>query len=123
MYHGELDGFEAEKVVLNIGTNNLIFDSDEDIVEGLLFLLAAIRERQPKAAIKVVALYPRRAMEERVAGLNRKIEQAVLPLGYEYCDVGSYFLKSDGKIDEALFRDSLHPNAKGYERITAKVAE
>lgn len=123
VYHGELDGFEAEKVVLNIGTNNLTFDSDEDIVEGLLFLLAAIHERQPKAAIKVVALYPRRAMEERVAGLNRKIEQAVLPLGYEYCDVGSYFLKPDGKIDETLFRDGLHPNAKGYERIAAKVAE
>lgn len=123
VYHGELDGFDAEKIILNIGTNNLTFDNDEDIVEGLLFLLAAIRERQPKARIKVVALYPRREMEERVATLNRKIEKAVLPLGYEYCDVGSFFLQPDGKIDETLFRDGLHPNSKGYDRIAEKVAE
>lgn len=121
VYHGELDGFRARQVILNIGTNNLHADTDDDIVEGLQFLLSAIRLRQPTARIKVVGIYPRRDMEKRIAGLNKKIKKRAVADGYEFCDVSKAFLLKNGKIDESLFLDGLHPNEKGYDRIVGEI--
>lgn len=123
VYHGELDGYPAEEVVLNIGTNNLQADTDEEIVDGLIFLLSAVRQRQPSARIKVVGIYPRRDYEKRTSGLNQKIKKAVTRQGAEFCDVSKYFLLKNGKIDESLFLDGLHPNEKGYNRIAEEVSK
>jgi hypothetical protein len=56
VYHGELSGYDAEEVVLMIGTNNLGLNTDNEIVEGLQFLLKQIRIRQPNATIRVIGL-------------------------------------------------------------------
>ncbi len=117
VYHGELMGYEAEEVVLMIGTNNLNLDSDENIVRGLQFLLKQINIRQPKAKIKVVGLLPRRAVEDHVRSINKRIAEMVLMEGYHYLDVGDLLLLESGKIDESLFLDGLHPNETGYEKI------
>ena len=117
VHHGELDGFEAERVVVMIGTNNLGMDTDEDIVEGIEFLLEAIRVRQPKAQIRVVGLLPRRGQEQRVKNLNVRLRTMVVLGGYDYVDVGDALLQQDGTIDESCFTDGLHPNNKGYGRI------
>ena len=37
VYHGELDGYKAEEVVLMIGTNNIGINNDNEIVEGMQF--------------------------------------------------------------------------------------
>jgi lysophospholipase L1-like esterase len=34
-------------------------------------------------------------------------------------DAGSVFLGAEGKIDESLFSDGLHPNAEGYRKLAA----
>eukprot|EP01034_Spumella_vulgaris_P014863 gene14863-18989_t len=34
IYHGELDGFMAKQIFVNIGTNNLQMNSDEEILAG-----------------------------------------------------------------------------------------
>ncbi len=49
IYHGELDGYRASNVVLLIGTNNLSINTDEEIINGLSFLLNEIKSRQPEA--------------------------------------------------------------------------
>ena len=116
VYHGELDGFEAEEVVLMIGTNNLGLDSAEEIVEGLEFLLKQIEYRQPKATLKVVGLLPRRDKEAEVDALNRMIEKMTNRNQYSYIEAGKKLLKN-GKIVESFFTDGLHPNEKGYSRI------
>ena len=94
--------------------------TDEEIAEGICFLAGAIRMRQPSAEVKVVGILPRRDMEERVRELNTKI-RALLPAGIVFTDAGESLLNAQGKIDESLFRDGLHPNEKGYERIVKKV--
>lgn len=122
VYHDELSGFGAKQVVLMIGTNNLGDCTDEEIAEGIRFLVEAIRMRQPSAELKVVGILPRRGMEERVRDLNTKI-QALLPAGVVFTDAGKALLNSQEKIDETLFRDGLHPNEKGYGRIAKKVVK
>ncbi len=116
VYHGELDGFEVDEVVLMIGTNNLGLDNSEEIVEGLEFLLKQIKQRQPKATLKVVGLLPRRDKEEEVDAVNRMIEKMANRNQYTYIEAGKELLKH-GKIVESYFTDGLHPNEKGYSRI------
>lgn len=117
VYHGELSGYDAEEVILMIGTNNLGLNTDDEIVEGLQFLLSQIRVRQPNARIKVVGLLPRRGYESHVKAINERISRMVVLHGYNYLDVGNRLLLKTGKIDEALFLDGLHPNEEGYSKI------
>jgi lysophospholipase L1-like esterase len=113
VYHGELDGYQAEEIVLMIGTNNLGLNNNEEIVEGLAFLLKQIKTRQPSAIIKVVGLLPRRGMKERVEAANIQIADMARGNHYRYIDVGNHLMKN-GEIDESSFSDGLHPNEQGY---------
>ena len=121
VYHGELDGFDADNIIVNIGTNNLFKDSDEDIANGILFLLDEIRYRQPQARIKFIGILPRNGREERVATLNKLIKEVISAKNYEFCDCGDLLLAKNGKIEQSLFIDGLHPNEKGYKRIARKI--
>lgn len=116
IYHGELDGYVAEEVVVMIGTNNIGLDSDEEIVGGLQFLLKQIEKRQPSALIKVVGILPRRSRETTVKALNRQIAKMAEQHNWHFVDPGEKLLKN-GMIDESLFTDGLHPNEKGYALI------
>ncbi|MCF0042838.1 SGNH/GDSL hydrolase family protein [Dyadobacter fanqingshengii] len=115
--HGELDGYAAKQVLVNIGTNNLHLNSDEEIVEGWRMLIDAIKFHQPDAQIIMLGIYPRRQQEGRVSVINEKLAQLTGEMNVNYLDPGKVFLQKDGKIDETLFSDGLHPNAKGYKLL------
>ncbi|WP_339793205.1 SGNH/GDSL hydrolase family protein [uncultured Imperialibacter sp.] len=117
VYHGELDGFEAKKIFIMIGTNNLHLNTDDEILEGLGLLLDAIKIRQPKAEVTLMGLLPRRNNEQRVADLNLEMARLSSTQHVKYADLGAIFLKKDNKIDESLFSDGLHPNAAGYVKM------
>lgn len=60
-------------------------------------------------------------MEERLGVLNGLLEEAVAAdRKVQVIDLTDVFIGKDGKIDEKLFSDGLHPNCEGYKRI-AKV--
>ena len=122
VYHGELDGYKAEEVVLMIGTNNIGINNDNEIVEGIRFLLSAIKQRQPEAKIKVIGILPRRNQEERVRNLNLRIRQMAETGWYTFKNPGTKLLQEDGKINESLFSDGLHPNEEGYKQIVDEIA-
>ena len=117
VYHGELDNITPHQIVLMIGTNNLQFNSDDEIIKGLQFLLKAIKEKQPAANILLMGILPRKGMEQRVANLNNGLSKIKLDTKIRFADAGKLFLKNDGKIDESLFSDGLHPNEKGYQKL------
>jgi len=121
VYHDELDGYKARHIVIMIGTNNLTSDGDEAIIAGLDMLVKAIRQRQPGAGLLLSGLLPRRAMEQRVLKLNQRIAQLAREQGVTYIDPGKKLLTPEGKIDESLFGDGLHPNASGYRRLAAEL--
>ncbi|ADB39967.1 SGNH/GDSL hydrolase family protein [Spirosoma linguale] len=117
VYHGELDGYKADQVVLMIGTNNLQLNTDAEIVAGLKFLIQAIKSRQPTAEVMMVGIFPRRNGEARVAAINDAIARMTGEINASFTQPGSVFLQPDGKIDESLFSDGLHPNPEGYRRL------
>ncbi len=119
VYHDELDGYRAERVLISIGTNNLSRDTNTVILAGMRRLLEAVRARQPHADVVLLGLYPRRGMEGRIRVLNRKYARLAKDIGVRYADPGRALLSRGGRIDESLFVDGLHPNAEGYRRIAA----
>jgi len=116
VYHGEFDDFNGKNIVLMIGTNNLSAgNSDSEIVEGLQFLINEIKQRKPDTKITMVGILPRAKSEERVATINKKIEEMSLRNHIDYVDFGKDFLVGN-KVNLKLFiSDGLHPNFDGYE--------
>ena len=137
--HGELDGFSAEKVFLLLGTNNLSTNTDEEIVEGMLLLIQAVRQHQPKARIYQCGIMPRRGLLDRVNHINALLKEklAILPLSkgespqgegvcdnpqcsmlnVQYVEMTPGLVDANGELIESLFSDGLHPNARGYEVV------
>ncbi len=115
--HGELDGFTPNTIVLMIGTNNLEFNSNDEIVSGLQNLITSIQSKQPAASVLIMGILPRRKFEERIVLLNRAISMMTNRIKVSYGDAGALFLNKEKKIDESLFLDGLHPNNKGYEKL------
>lgn len=117
IYHGELDGFRAKTVFLLIGTNNLPFNSDAEIIDGIVCVAKAIRERQPSAQLRVLGILPRKEMEDRIKKINAALQNQLAEMSVTYIDLAPVLTNEKGKIDLSLFLDGLHPNEKGYERI------
>jgi lysophospholipase L1-like esterase len=117
VYHGELDGFEAERILVIIGTNNLHLNTDDEILDGLHLLIEAIKDRQPESEIVLMGILPRRNYEDRIANLNLQISRLAANLRVAFGDVGAVFLDEEHKIRESLFSDGLHPNEAGYLKM------
>ncbi|AEV99794.1 acetylhydrolase [Niastella koreensis] len=121
VYHDELDGFNAAQIWVMAGTNNLTINSDVEIAEGLRQLITAIKVRQPKAAIVLSGILPRRAMEKRIVILNIRIAALARRLHVQYVNPGLALLNRQHKIEESLFGDGLHPNAVGYDKLAVAI--
>jgi lysophospholipase L1-like esterase len=115
VYHGELDYFTGKNIVLMIGTNNLGINPDDEIVEGLQFLINAIKTERPEANIIMVGILPRKKKEEQVKDINEKIKTMSLKNHVEFVDFGKDFLKGTIINSELFVGDGLHPNAGGYD--------
>ena len=119
IYHGELDHLTADKIFLAIGTNNLKGKEDfEDIKEGIRMLLKSIQARRPEAEITLMGLLPRRNKELLIKELNKELKALAKVMKTNFADPGRKLLLKNGKIDESLFTDGLHPTNEGY-RLTA----
>lgn len=117
VYHGLLDEFKGDKILVMIGTNNLGMNSDDEIVQGLSFLLQQIRKRRPAVQITMAGILPRKGMEERIRLLNEQIRKMALGQKYQYADFSKGLLNGQ-QINPALFQgDGLHPNDKGYDAL------
>lgn len=123
VHHDELDGLNLDHVMIAIGTNNFGLNSNEEIILGLESLVDAIAVRQPNAKIYVSGIYPRRKQEERVVKLNLMIAQMADLKNISFTNPGAVLLDENGKINESLFTDGLHPNKQGYEKLAPLIAD
>lgn len=116
--HGELDGFQAKQVYIMVGTNNLLINTDEEIVRGILEVADLVRWKQPQAEVYVVKILPRRNFEKRIQRLNDLLEKECINKNQvNLVDFSYPLLDKDGFIREKYFRDGLHPNHIGYEKL------
>lgn len=114
IFHGCLDGYEAEDILILIGTNNLYFQDAQGIASGINQVVDAVRLRQPKARIWVCGLLPRTDRPQQVAETNAAIRAGLNPEA-RYIDMSSGFIGKDGGVKADLFKDGLHPDAEGYK--------
>jgi lysophospholipase L1-like esterase len=122
VYHDEMDGYSAKQIVFMIGTNNLQFNSDKEIVGGLKFLIAATKVKQPKSSILLLGIYPRANHEKRIAQLNEQIAALAKSIHVHYADPGKFLLGGDGKINPDFFtNDGVHPNGRGYDVVGQRI--
>jgi len=130
IYHGELDGFSAQKIAMMVGTNNFGINKESDIAQGVRQVIEAVRLRQPQAEIYVQAIYPRRGGGQRMEQLNAIIETQVKELQQK--DQKLFFINpgevlkaepgGESDVKEELYTgDGLHPNDKGYRLIAKKL--
>lgn len=117
IYHGELDGFQAQTIFVNIGTNNLQSNTDEEMLEGMTLLIEAIKHRQPQAKLCIIGIYPRKGFVDRVKQYNIKLQQALEEKTVTFIDLNPYLTNKNGSLNSSLFSDGLHPNQEGYQQI------
>lgn len=116
--HGALSGYSAKQVLVKIGTNNLDEDTNEDIVEGIINLAQQIKALQPEAKLTILGLLPRRGIEARIQTINSLLASVCNRLNIPFAEIGSVLLNTKSNtINEALFKDGLHPNEKGYNKL------
>jgi len=121
VHHDELDGFKAKQIILMIGTNNLHLNSESEIIQGLQELIQAIKLRQPNKKLNVIGILPRIGKEQEVKEINLKIAQLANTEKVPYTDIGEGLLLKNGKLNETLFIDGLHPNPKGYRLLAQEL--
>ncbi len=123
IYHGELDGYSPERVIVLIGTNNLTFNTPEEVADGLAMVVEAIQARQPQAEVVVLGLLPRRNAEGWIREVNALAEPRVTALGATWLNPGLKMTNEDGTVNLSLFNDGLHPNADGYRVILSSLPQ
>lgn len=132
----ELEGIDPELVVLMIGTNNLGGapmktkegelaekggNSVQEIADGVQAIVKELRQREPQAAILVLAIFPRAekpdaAARTKIQQINEKLAQLADGKQIRYLDIGKVFLNDDGLLTPDIMPDYLHLSQQGYQR-------
>jgi lysophospholipase L1-like esterase len=121
-------------VVILAGTNDIAGntgpETDEEIENNLMSmceLAQANAIRIVLSSITPVSDYHRRPPAppmttrrppERIARVNRWIQEYVTKHGYDYVDYRAAMVDQTGMLREDFSEDDLHPNAKGYAVMT-----
>ena len=131
MENGELDGYRAKAVMVLAGTNNLD-EPVEDVIASVSRLVATVKDRQPRAKVILVSVFPRyESATHPFRAWAKALNAGIRPLAdgerVRWLDFGDRFLAADGTLPKAMFPDGTHPNADGYaiwyEELSRVLAE
>ena len=119
--HGELDGISPRLILINIGTNNLGHrgDSADACAANIAALVALVQKKQPEAQVLILGIYPRREphLLASIAQVNARLATLADGKQIRFADIGKAISTPEGYADPRYFRDRVHPNAAGYERL------
>ena len=115
--HGEMDGYRTHGVALMIGTNNS--EPAEEIAEGIKAVVRKILEKQPKAKVVLMPIFPaehvpsapRRIRNAKASELARSVVDGERVV---WLDFNNVFLEKDGTLSAEMMPDYLHPLEHGY---------
>jgi lysophospholipase L1-like esterase len=124
--HGEVDGIRPRVVMVMIGTNNIGFNSTEEIAAGVTAICEELHRRLPQSKILLMGIFPRGAKadagRDKIAGINLELAKLQGTRNITYMDIGKVFLEADGSIAPSIMNDYLHPTEAGYERWGEAIA-
>jgi len=118
--NGEVENIHPKVCVLMIGTNNANSDPADDIARAIEKIVKTVQDKTG-AKILLLAVFPRDRERDKnnQMGTIHKVNQIIAKLDdgktIRYLDIGPKFLGDDGHLNQKLFSDGLHPNAKGYQ--------
>jgi len=129
--NGELKGQSPKVVVLMIGTNNLGFNTVEEVALGVETVVKNLQGKFPKTKILLLGILPKlgNAQEPtekmlvkiaKVNAITAKLDDGKM---IRYLDFGSKFLDKDGKIQDGILADGVHLTGKGYDIWAASINE
>lgn len=120
--------YNPSKVFLLIGTNQLMNDDDEKIVNDIKTILIKIMDVCPQTKIYVESIYPvnkdldefmvKTRDNDRIVALNKKIKKMTKEQkNTQYINIYDDLLK-DNKLNSDYSDDGLHLNDSGYQVVT-----
>ena len=117
---GELRNLPLRAATVMIGTNNLEYNTPEQIRDGVQAIVNLIRVQKPRAKILLLGIFPRGHEPNDPLRLKAALVNSLIaPIGkqryVDYMDIGPKFLEPDGTISAETMSDFLHPTQKGYE--------
>ncbi|MFG0242989.1 MAG: sulfatase-like hydrolase/transferase [Phycisphaerales bacterium JB054] len=121
--NGMLDGCDPEVITLMIGTNNLLDDNAEAILQGLDAILNELSRQKPDAAILLVSVPPRgRTPDEparrRGAFINREIARLVEGGPVHWLDITPLLVDEQGVARaDRMAGDFVHFSGAGYDAV------
>ena len=125
LQHGELDGAAAKVVVVNIGTNNMGKNTEDEIFAGVKSVIAEARRVQPAAKVLLLGIYPRGPKPDgtraKVTRTNALLAELDGKDSVTFFDVSAKLVEADGSISKEVMGDYLHPTQKGYEIIAEAI--
>ena len=127
--NGELKGKSPKVIVLMIGTNNLGFNTIEEVALGVETVVKNLQGKFPQTKILLLGILPKAGnaqeptekMLEKIKKVN--VISAKLDDGkrIRYLDFGPKFLDKEGKVQGGILADGVHLTGKGYEIWTASM--
>lgn len=110
-----IQNLNIDKLFLLAGYNDLLFRTDDEIVKNIHLIASRIKAKR----ICIQSLLPidpkEKKLNHRIININRSLRLLCRDYGYDYVDLHSHFVGSNGGIYEIYSHDGVHPNAKGYQ--------
>ncbi len=123
--HGELDAVHPKVIVIQAGTNNIGAqpggpDKVAGIIRGLTAIVAACRQKAPRATIVLTAIFPRNdnlAVLPEIDQVNAGLARLADGRTVRYLNVNDKLADQDGRLFPGMMneRDKLHPALPGYQ--------
>jgi lysophospholipase L1-like esterase len=106
--------YQANAVVINLGTNDKSHGvSSAAFQSGYVSFLQTVRGKYPDAAILALETFSKRYAAETQAAVTARNNAG---------DRNTFYVNTEGWLPSDGLSDSVHPNDKGHQAITAKLA-
>lgn len=108
-------------IVLMLGTNNLGFNSSDEIFTGIAETAEKIHDAMPSAKIVLLSIFPRGdntedALRKEIKVINQRLSTMNFPSYVHFHELWDILLETDGTIGTSFLADKLHLSAEGYEK-------
>lgn len=128
--------YYPKKLVLLVGTNDLIHDKDVNyVVKNIKKIVEEIKKERPYTEIYVESLYPvnntenekidKNMVKDRknsdIKEINKNLKEYCEKNKYTYIDMYDELVDKDGNLKLEYTKEGLHMSDEGYKIITQKL--